>query len=57
MNDDHRTGIPEVDALIDAADREYSEGWNLDAVSTTEGTVADARLTDLTDQQKAARRR
>jgi hypothetical protein len=54
---DGRTGDEEVDRLIDAADREYSESWNLTAVNVAENVVADARLTDIAEQQKAARRR
>ncbi len=55
--DSHYTGVPEVDALIDAADHEHAESRNLVAVNTAERTVADARLTDIHSQQKAALRR
>jgi len=57
VNDGHRTGIPEVDSLIDAADRARIEGWNLAVVGTAESTVADARLSDIAGHQKAARQR
>ncbi|MCC3318440.1 hypothetical protein [Nocardia africana] len=50
MNDDSRTGIPEVDALIDAADREHGEFWSLTAVSDAEGTVAAVRQSDLAER-------
>ena len=52
-----RTGIPEVDALIAAADHERDQYWALAAVSDAEGTVAAVRGSELVAQQKAASRR
>lgn len=54
--DDRRTGIPEVDALLDAADHEHVASRNLVVVNTAESTVASARLADIASQQMAARR-
>ncbi|MEU2032626.1 hypothetical protein [Nocardia amamiensis] len=57
MSESDRTGIPEIDGLIDAADRERDGFWALAAVSDAEGTVSKVRGSDLAEQQIAARRR
>ncbi|MDT7787230.1 MAG: hypothetical protein QOF58_5649 [Pseudonocardiales bacterium] len=52
-----RTGIPEVDALIDTHEVEQRKFAELMVVGTAESTVATARSADLLRQQTAARRR
>lgn len=52
-----RTGLPDVDALLDRADTEQAKLNDLMAVSSAESAVMDARAADLAAVQKAARRK
>lgn len=57
MTDSRRTGIPEVDSLIDTREAEQRTLDELIVVNEAEGTVTAARSADLLAQQTAARRR
>ncbi|MGV9638040.1 hypothetical protein ACWDO0_28020 [Nocardia rhamnosiphila] len=52
-----RTGVPEIDALIDTAERESAEGARIVALNDAESAEDRARQQDLTDRVAAARRR
>lgn len=57
MTSSRRTGIPEVDALIDTREAEQRTLDELIVVNGAEGAVATARSADLLAEQAAARRR
>ncbi|MFI6030807.1 hypothetical protein [Amycolatopsis magusensis] len=57
MTDPRRTGIPEVDALINTREAEQRTLDELIVVHKAENTVTTARSADLLAQQAAARRR
>ncbi len=52
-----RTGLPDVDALIEAADQEQAKFDDAVAVSQAEGVATILRQTELHEQQQAAYRR
>jgi hypothetical protein len=52
-----RTGLPDDDALIEAADQEQAKFDDAVAVSQAEGVVTTLRQTELHEQQQAAYRR
>lgn len=52
-----RTGLPDVDALLDRANADQAKLNDLMAVSSAERTVMDARADGIAAAQKAARRK
>jgi hypothetical protein len=57
MPEPRRTGLPDIDALVEVREREQAKLDEHFVVSTAEGTVANLRHQELAAQAAAARRR